>query len=262
MFLLATERKLSRQQSRVRASFQQLSDIQNQRARDGGDATDQLVRIITDPREIAGLATGLMSLAQQDFMVLDTYTFPCVPTESVAAPPIFPSQHQVRCRAVYEAEYFDHPVGQAILATGVIAGEEARVVPRLPLKLKIVDDTAALVPLTDTGVSTAMLVRSPTLIRVLRNYFELLWERATPIQVTAGRTSARQVSETAGPVISQRQVRILRLMVLGLKDEAIARRTDASLRTVRREISAIMDILMVSTRFAAGAAARRLGLIE
>jgi hypothetical protein len=50
---------------------------------------------------------------------------------------------------------------------------------------------------------------------------------------------------------------VLVLMAEGLYDDAIARRAGISTTTVRRHITAIMNWLGASSRFAAGAAAQR-----
>ncbi len=39
-----------------------------------------------------------------------------------------------------------------------------------------VDDTVALVALTTTGIDGSLLVRSPTLLAALREWFEFLWD--------------------------------------------------------------------------------------
>jgi DNA-binding NarL/FixJ family response regulator len=51
-------------------------------------------------------------------------------------------------------------------------------------------------------------------------------------------------------------------MAEGLADDAIAHRAGVSLVTVRRDIKKIMTRLGVTSRFAAGAAARRRGWID
>jgi DNA-binding NarL/FixJ family response regulator len=55
---------------------------------------------------------------------------------------------------------------------------------------------------------------------------------------------------------------ILELMAEGLPDAIIATRAGVSLSTARRHIAAIVTRLVASTRFAAGAAARRRGWIS
>jgi hypothetical protein len=45
------------------------------------------------------------------------------------------------------------------------------------MKMKLADQTTALLPLTPTGTAGALVVRAPVIIAALREYFELLWER-------------------------------------------------------------------------------------
>jgi DNA-binding NarL/FixJ family response regulator len=121
------------------------------------------------------------------------------------------------------------------------------------MKLKLADQTTALLPLTSTGTGGALVVRAPVIIAALREYFELLWERATPL--TASRPAA------PGDRLPPAQPTVLELMAEGLHDDAIAHRAGISTTTVRRHITAIMDRLGVTSRFAAGAAAQRRGWI-
>ena len=46
--------------------------------------------------------------------------------------------------------------------------------------MKLADHTTAMLPLTPAGTTGALVVRAPAIIAALRQYFELLWERATP----------------------------------------------------------------------------------
>jgi len=129
------------------------------------------------------------------------------------------------------------------------AGVEVRTVRTLPARMAIVDDHFALVGLAGGGSTGALLVRSAPLVAALTQYYDQLWESATPVVPT----------QTKG--IGETEREVLRLLVHGLKDEAIARHLQISVRTVRRHISAIMDFVDAPTRFAAGAAAYRLGLL-
>jgi DNA-binding CsgD family transcriptional regulator len=147
----------------------------------------------------------------------------------------------------------EHPVGAKAIEMSVAAGEEARILPRIGMKLKIIDEAVAMLPLTPTGMSGALVVRSPVIINALRAYFEMLWERATPLSGTR---------PDDGLPISEAQSEVLRLLAQGLMDEAIARRTNNSVQTVRRHVATLKELLQVETRFAAGAAAIRKGWIQ
>ncbi len=123
------------------------------------------------------------------------------------------------------------------------------------MKLKLADDTAALLPLTPAGTAGALLVRAPVITAALGEYFELLWEKATPIgsKRPAPITSKRPAA--AAQRLSPAQQTVLALMAEGLADAAIARRARLSTTTVRRHIAVVMKRLDVTSRFAAGAAA-------
>lgn len=93
-----------------------------------------------------------------------------------------------------------------------------------------------------------MLIRSSVIVEALREYFELLWERAIPFGAA-----------TPDSPLTPRQQRILSMLAEGLSDDNIARRADAGLSTVRRDIGVIRDKLGFESRFAAGVAAVRRG---
>jgi DNA-binding NarL/FixJ family response regulator len=82
----------------------------------------------------------------------------------------------------------------------------------------------------------------------------MLWERATPLK------AQRPATQAGRPTPAQQAV--LEWMAAGLTDAKIARQTGMSTTTVRRHVTAIMNRLGVSSRFAAGAAAQRKGWIE
>nr|WP_237418099.1 helix-turn-helix transcriptional regulator [Actinomadura rayongensis] len=117
--------------------------------------------------------------------------------------------------------------------------------------MKLADEAIALLPLTPTGLSGALLIRSSVVVGALREYFELLWERAIPVWA-----ASKQVPLT--PV----QTQILGLLAQGASDENIARRVGLGVTTVRRHIGAIRDELGAETRFAAGVAAVRRGWLD
>jgi DNA-binding NarL/FixJ family response regulator len=119
------------------------------------------------------------------------------------------------------------------------------------MKMKLADETVALLPLMPTGVSGALLVRSPLIVGALRQYFELLWERAVPV----GTAEAAE----AEPPLSSVQRTILRLLADDVTDERIARRLGMNVTSVRRHVSDIRNELGAANRVAAGAAAVRRG---
>ena len=89
---------------------------------------------------------------------------------------------RVRCRSIYDAAAMDDPVARRIIQACAEAGEQARLLPSVPMKMKLADHTTAMLPLTPTGTAGALVIRAPVIITALREYFEMLWERATPLK--------------------------------------------------------------------------------
>jgi DNA-binding NarL/FixJ family response regulator len=163
-------------------------------------------------------------------------------------------------RELCSPDYLADPRGAQAIRAAVAAGVEVRTAQNLPARMIIVDDHLAVVALVPSGVAGALLVRSAVLVAALSQYYDHLWAAATPV-VLPGSTPvsrARRLAKALGA--SEREV--LALLVHGLKDEAIARHLNVSVRTVRRHVSTVLDFLDAPTRFAAGAAAQRLGLLD
>ncbi|HET8589175.1 MAG TPA: helix-turn-helix domain-containing protein, partial [Nakamurella sp.] len=113
-------------------------------------------------------------------------------------------------RAVYEGTAADHA------GPFIAVGEQARVLPGLPIKLLLVDDRIGVVPLhdtPDTPSSSFVIVHQSALLNGLIALFETLWRVALPLDPGTGR-------DGAGPDATERG--ILGLMGAGLPDEAIA----------------------------------------
>lgn len=212
------------------------------------------VQVITDRAEITRLSYSLISIARRDWMTLENTQLETPIDEMTASPPLPRFKGAVRCRSIYETACMEHPIGAKAIEISVAEGEEARILPRIGMKLKLVDDTVAMLPLSPTGMGGALILRSPVIITAIREYFEILWERAAPINAP---------EETSGPPqLTDTQHQVARLMGQGLNDDAIANRLRISVQTVRRHYSAIKKLLDVETRFAAGAAALRRGWIQ
>ncbi len=244
-------RQLAVQHDRLLNGHRQLSDLRQSPLADKGERLDRLVQIVTDRAEISRLSYSLINAARHDWLTLDNYVLEAPVEDSTGFAPLPSFGEEVRCRAIYETKCAEHPVGAKTIEAAVQAGEQARLLPRIGMKMKLADEAVALLPLTPTGMSGALLVRSPIIVAALREYFEMLWERAVPFGS----------SDPQAP-ITPVQANILRLLTQGLTDEVIARRLDLSKNTVQRHFTAIREALGAETRFAAGAAAVRRGWID
>jgi DNA-binding CsgD family transcriptional regulator len=252
--LAGHQHRLVRDQEQLLAGHKRLAQAQARFGMIGaGHLPEHLISVVTDRDQISGLSASLINAARQDWMSLETAHSEMPLTEDFAQPPLPAFAGRVRCRAIYEAALLDDPAGQRIIDACTRAGEQARVLATVPLKMKLADRTTALAALTPSGAAAALVIKAPVIVAALRDYFELLWDRATPLP---GRRS-----EAPRSGLTPAQQTILNLMAQGHADEAIAHRAGVSLTTVRRHISAIQDKLGVKSRFAAGAAAQRKGWI-
>ncbi|WP_067466037.1 LuxR C-terminal-related transcriptional regulator [Actinomadura macra] len=211
----------------------------------------RLVRILTDRAEISDVSRALLSTARHHWLTLENFVMERPLEELVAMPPLPAFEGEVRCRCIYQASCAETPIGARIIEIHMDGGEEARTVPRIGMKMKLADEAVALLPLMPTGVSGALLVRAPLIVGALRQYFELLWERAVPIG-----------AEEAESPLSAVQRTILQLLAQDMTDERIARQIGLNANSVRRHIAAIRNELGAVNRLAAGAAAARRGWIK
>jgi DNA-binding CsgD family transcriptional regulator len=243
---------LARGQELMLDGQRRLADAQARyAARPPGQLPEHLVRPVTDSTEIAGLAAGLMNAARRDWMVLETLRTDMPLTSDFAQPPLPAMRGRVRCRTIYPAAAMDDPAARQVIQVSAAAGLEARLLARVPVKMNLADRATGLLSITPSGAA-ALLVTAPAILAGLRDYFELLWDRAAPLAAPA-----RPGPDRPTPA----QQKILDLMAEGLADEAIARRAGISLATTRRHIKALMTRLNVTSRFAAGVAAHRRGWI-
>jgi DNA-binding NarL/FixJ family response regulator len=218
-----------------------------------GRFPEHMVSVVSDRAEISELSAALANTARRDWMTLENLNTDMPVTDDFAQLPLPAYGGRVRCRSIYVASSMDDPVARRVIQACADAGEQARLLPRVPMKMKLADQATAMLPLTPTGTAGALVIRAPVIIAALREYFEMLWERATPLRPERTAASPDRLTPT--------QQAVLEMMAEGLNDGAIARRAGLSITTVRRHIAAIMSRLNVSSRFAAGAAAQRKGWI-
>ncbi|TCO45298.1 LuxR C-terminal-related transcriptional regulator [Actinocrispum wychmicini] len=206
-----------------------------------------LVRILTDPDEIGALSVELCLSAQHEVASLETGYFSRPPDpRSARGVPAEVLERGVRFRNIYAQAALEVPGAADMLRISREAGWQCRVYPRLPMRMVLVDERAALLPLARTGVEGALLVRAPVITAALRTYFELLWNRAISLDVNPAK-------------VSPEQDQVLRLVLTGMTDTAIARHLGVSERTVRRHIQALLAALGVTNRITLAVAAIREG---
>lgn len=215
-----------------------------------GDVDGEDVRAVRDRAEMGRLAAGLYRAPRRLLRATFNARSGDQPTtEGLLLPPADSVAAGVEFRQLYDAEHAADHWGSYSIEQSVLAGEQARVRQTVPVKMMHVDDSVALVTVDHSGAGGALHIRSPALLRVLAEWFDALWD-APDTTVIGG--------DLPDELTPARQ-KILTLLAAGLTDESIAARTGTAVRTVRRHISALLEILRVDSRFAAGVAAAKRG---
>ena len=251
--LAGLQSRLVKDQQLLLAGHQRLTDLQTGNV--PGLPTlrpDAQIEVLTDAAEISRLSFSLINSARSDWMTVETHHFEMSPDAHIANEPLPTVRDQVACRGIYDAECLRDPVLRQGLLACVAAGEKARVRSEVAMKMKIADRSAAMLPLTATGMSGALVIRSPVIVSALREYFELMWNDATPVD-------AKPSGSTDMPT---NRKTVLMLLAQGYTDGQIASSTGMSETTVHRHANAIAKGLGVTSRFAAGVAACRRGWLD
>jgi DNA-binding CsgD family transcriptional regulator len=218
-----------------------------------------LIEVITGADQIYRTALDLWHTAKDEILIFDK---PPYAAEQADADydqvdnerPLL--ERGVRLRGIYQRNVLE-TAGHMRIATRLAGlGEQARVLPELPIKLHIYDRRVAMVPLTtDTNAGQSRAIVHPSgLLNALIALFEAYWERAHP--VFDGTTTL-----SAHPDFSGEEEAVLRMLAAGMKDQAIARQLGVSRRTAARRTERILELLDASSRFQAGAQAARRGWI-
>ncbi len=161
----------------------------------------------------------------------------------------FAPSHRLNCelvrRGVMMTSFFDPSGGSGAVTDFIVgAAEMPYYVACGPIQMKLFDGERVLVegPVTDDGQRSLMLMNGPEAVNAARQYLKAVRQSA----IRAGDLRDRKVDLTS------RQHLIADQLSEGCTDDQIAERLDISVRTVRYEVSRLLEVLEVKTRFAAG----------
>ncbi len=142
------------------------------------------------------------------------------------------------------------------MAGAVNAGEDIRVVERVPIKLIVADQNMAMVPMDSAGrTPAALLVHRSGLLDALLALFDAVWEKARPLRLEPAGLAEGSPAEDLAELDRQ----ILGLLLAGLTDASISTQLGLSMRTVQRRVREMMDLAGVHTRLQLGWHAARSG---
>lgn len=142
--------------------------------------TDPLeyIEVLRDRGAINERFAELQSQVKREILVFTKPPYAKPPQENVEGLEVTRTHD---ARSVYEASIFDDPATTEGVRRFVDAGEKARFVDRLPLKLVIIDETIVMFgmedPVANSEALTIVVVEHPSLAQVLKIAFDTVWER-------------------------------------------------------------------------------------
>jgi DNA-binding CsgD family transcriptional regulator len=164
----------------------------------------------------------------------------------------------VAFRAVYLHSAVADPLTWNYMQQVAAEGARVRIASQLPTRLTIIDRSLAIIPSEQqTAGGNALLIKGSGMVMALAAFFEQSWSSAQPLQLHDLDILATPAGGERQPSANDRV--LLRLLSLGLKDEAVARHLGVSVRTTRRQIADLLSRLEASSRFQAGLQAARRG---
>lgn len=261
--------------SAVRAAAEQLQERFHATV---GARAFEAVELLTGPEAIGKHFTQMEQTAQREIAVLDRppYFLPAVLNQRVEAHAL---RRGIPVRGIYSHQSLELPGRLEQIRTSTRVGEQARLIPYLPLKVALVDDSALVPLLAHPGDERALVIHQSALVAGLYRLFELLWEQATPLALAPDHHapdpgapdgspppgSAPGSAPGAAPGSANGEPpdrEIATLLASGLPDKVIARQLGVSLRTVARRVGVLMERLDAQTRFQAGVRAAALGYLD
>ncbi|WP_055590728.1 helix-turn-helix domain-containing protein [Peterkaempfera griseoplana] len=209
-----------------------------------GDPTE-LVEVITDEESVTRRVAELVQSVRTHFWVLDRppYLGP-YSNDAEEALTMDLLGRGVDIRSVYTPEALEPPGRFELITRLSKLGEQARLLPALPFRLRIMDRRVALVALIGGRYDRIVVVHRSGLLDAILELFDTYWQRAQPIASTVPPAPDRP---------SEEDLLLLKMLQAGYKDQAIARQLGTSARTVTRRIAAIASQLGLDTRFQMGA---------
>ena len=174
LLLTAHREDLSRMERDARSM---VSDLKP--AYEAGQAhTDPLeyIEVLRDRRAINERFAELQNAVKKEILVFTKPPYATPPQENVEGLEV--SQTHA-ARSLYEFSVFDDPATTRGVQRFVEAGEDARFVPELPLKLVIIDELIVMFgmedPVAGSSDLTIVVVEHPALAKVLKTAFDAIW---------------------------------------------------------------------------------------
>jgi len=185
---LAVEQLLSVRRQQLEALEEQAATLVDELApayRAGKQETDplQYIEVLRDRGAINARFDELQAGVQREILVFTKPPYAKTPQENVEGLRV---ARKVTARSMYEYSLFEDLAATEGVRRFVEAGEQARVVPELPLKLVIIDETIVMFgmedPIAGSSDLTIVVVDHPSLAAVLKMAFTAYWNQGVSFE--------------------------------------------------------------------------------
>lgn len=211
-----------------------------------------LLEIVSGESAVRGRYSAVHRSAREQLRVMSRppYVLSAVETRAISTEA---HQKQVRGRNITDSSYFEEDAERrfASIREDIAAGEEHRIMARVPLKLTVADDRVAIIPLEirPGGIQSAVLFHASALLDSLIEVFDTCWALAYPLDIPSGEEPSVAPSPDG---VSTHERELLALLAAGIPDRAMARQLGVSHTTLQRRVHDLKTRLGATTRFQAG----------
>lgn len=249
--LLPLERAIHDQRSLLLARRRQLRSFADAFGR--AERANPPVQVSRDPRETELRLVETANGCESEVLMMQS----CVAHEPPEARHLRPLvldalRRGIRVRVLYPHAARADAATRSFLCNVASLGGRVRTSDEIFDRFAVFDRQVAFLRAGLEGDQAVAMVHGPVIAQFLAGTHDRGWESGTDFDPgRAGYAGTLDVVKS----------RVLDLLAAGLKDEVIARRVGLSERTLRRHISAMMQELAAESRFQAGVAAARAGLV-
>jgi sugar-specific transcriptional regulator TrmB len=196
---LALERLLSDHRQQLAELEQSVSAMVEELQpayQEGQEQTDPLeyIEVLRDRRAVNERFDELQAGIKHEILVFTKPPYATHAQENVEGLEVVQSH---TARSIYEFSAFDDPAFTEGVRRFIEAGEDARFVPELPLKLVIIDETIVMFgmedPVAGSTEMTMVVVEHPSLAKILKVAFETIWSQGLTFEQAYDRFVTRQV---------------------------------------------------------------------
>jgi sugar-specific transcriptional regulator TrmB len=180
---LAVERLVANRRAEMSALERDASDVIGRLAPEfqaGRAHSDPLeyIEVLRDRGAINERFTELQAAVKREILVFTKPPYATPPQENVEGVAVVRTHE---ARSIYEASVLDDPKTADGVRRFIEAGEDARFVDEVPLKLVIIDETTVMFGMQDPVAGsedlTIMVVEHPALAHTLKLAFNRVWEQ-------------------------------------------------------------------------------------